>query len=298
MFHRQPLLRELKELNFMFSKLSKTKVVFVVGNHDYLKQDSYYHSFKWNSNVHALLNGHMGGVELKELKTAVYGLSYHQREITENLYDRMFAPHKQRHEILLMHGGDEKHIPVKKEVLEHLGYDYIAMGHIHKPQAVIANKAIYAGALEPIDKNDTGAHGYVKGEILENSVKTEFVPCAKREYVHIVVEVDETVTNGALKEKIRSLIQKNGLENMYKFVIRGFRDADIEFDLENMKIFGNVFEVIDETEPNYNFDHLLDKNQGNLLGRYIESLKENKKGSIEYEALQLGVQALLETKRG
>ena len=35
LFHRQPLHRELKELNYLFSRLSKTKVVFIVGNHDY-----------------------------------------------------------------------------------------------------------------------------------------------------------------------------------------------------------------------------------------------------------------------
>ncbi len=297
MFHRQPLLRELKELNFLFSKLTKTEVVFIAGNHDYLKPDSYYHTFSWNANVHPLLNGHMGGVEFKELQTTVYGLSYHQREIKESLYDRMFAPRKQKFEILLVHGGDENHIPIKKDVLEKLGYHYIAMGHIHKPQIVLQDKAIYAGALEPIDKNDIGKHGYVKGEITEKSVKTEFVPCAKREYVHMILEVDEETTNGALKETIRSQVQQYGIEHMYKFILKGFRNADIVFDLEGAKSFGNVFEVVDATEISYDFDEILQKNQGNLLGRFIESLKECEKGSIEYQALYEGVHAMLNTKR-
>ncbi len=298
MFHRQPLMRELKELNFLFSKLTKTKVVFIVGNHDYLKQDSYYHTFQWNENVYPLLNGHMGSVEFKDLETTVYGLSYHQREITEGLYDRMFAPRKQKYEILLAHGGDEKHIPVKKDTLEKLGYDYIAMGHIHKPQVILENKAIYAGALEPTDVNDTGKHGYVRGEITKQGVKAEFVSAAKREYLHLVVPVDETMTNGSIKEQIRSLIQEYGLENMYKFILRGFCDADVQFDLESAKSFGNVFEVVDETKPSYDMGKIAKQNQGNLLGRYIESLKNYDEESIEYQALHLGVQALMETKRG
>lgn len=273
-------------------------MVFIAGNHDYLKQDSYYHTFVWSENVYPLLNGHMGGVEFKDLKTTVYGLSYHQKEITENLYDRMFAPKKQRYEILLAHGGDEKHIPVKKEILEKLGYDYIAMGHIHKPQVVLENKAIYAGALEPIDKNDVGKHGYVRGEILEGEVKAEFIPCAKREYIHLIVKVDEETTNGLLKEELRGLIQKYGLEHLYKFILQGFRSADIVFELDSAKTFGNVFEIVDETEPMYDFKELSERNQGNLLGRYIETLKDYEKGSIEHQALYEGVQALLETKRG
>lgn len=298
LFHRQPLLRELKEVNYLFSKLTKTKVVFIVGNHDYLKIDSFYHDFKWNDNVHALLNGHMGGVEFADLETAVYGLSYHQREITERLYDRMFAPRKQKFEILLAHGGDEKHIPMNSEIMESLGYDYIALGHIHKPQAFIENMALYAGSLEPTDKNDTGKHGYVKGEITEDGVYVEFVPCAKREYIHCNMQVDEQTTNGSLKDEIRAVIQNNGLENMYKFILQGFRDADIEFDLENAMSFGNIFEIIDETEPFYDFETLLEQNQGNLLGRFIESMKEAEKGSVEYKALYQGVRAILETKRG
>lgn len=298
LFHRQPLHRELKELNYLFSRLSKTKVVLIVGNHDYLKQDSYYHTFTWNENVYPILNGHMGCVEFPELQTAVYGLSYHQREITEELYNHMSAPKRQPYEILLAHGGDEKHIPVRKEILDNLGYSYIAMGHIHKHQVIIPNKAIYAGALEPIDKNDLGPHGYIAGSISENGVQTEFVPSAKREYIHVRLKVDPSVTNGYLKDMIRSKIQECGLENIYKFILEGYRDLEIQFELEGIKNFGNIVEILDDTKPALDLQKLKERNQGNILGRFIESMSEYEEGSIEYEALCEGVQALLETKRG
>ena len=298
LFHRQPLLRELKELNYLFAKLTKTRVVFIVGNHDYLKPDSYYHTFKWNENVFPILNGHMGCVEFEDLQTAVYGLSYHQREITERLYDNMLAQRRQKYEILLAHGGDEKHIPVKKEVLSELGYSYIAMGHIHRPGVVIPNKAIYAGALEPIDQNDTGPHGYVKGEMSGEGVQTQFVPCAKRSYMHIVLQVEKDTTNGSLKDLIRGKIQEHGLEHIYKFILRGYRDFDVEFELENAKTFGNIAAIVDETKPALDLAKLKVYNQENLLGRFIESLEGNEEGSMEYDALYEGVKALLETKRG
>ena len=34
LFHRQPLMRELKEVNYLFSTLKKTKVVFIIGKQD------------------------------------------------------------------------------------------------------------------------------------------------------------------------------------------------------------------------------------------------------------------------
>ena len=298
LFHRQPLQRELKEVNFLFSKLTKTKVVFIVGNHDYLKLDSYYHTFAWCDNVYPLLNGHMGCVEFPELETNVYGFSYYQKEILENKYDRMFAPKKTKYEVLLAHGGDEKHIPIRKDVMNSLGYDYVALGHIHKPQVLVDNRVLYAGALEPIDKNDVGPHGYVKGSITDQGVTAEFVLYAKREYVHVTVSIDETMTNGAVNDLIRDKIQECGAQNIYKFILQGFRDTDIVFDLESMKSFGNIIEVLDETKPSYDIGKLMDKNSGNLLGKFIESFQGCEEESIEQLALYEGVQALMETKRG
>ena len=98
-------------------------------------------------------------MDFPELHTAVYGSSYHSREIREALYDSLAAGGVEPFEILLAHGGDEKHIPIAGKALSASGFDYIALGHIHKPQAVEKNRIIYAGALEPVDKNDTGPHG-------------------------------------------------------------------------------------------------------------------------------------------
>ena len=165
LFHRQPLLRELKELDYLFSELSRTKVVLIAGNHDYIRRDSYYRTFQWSGNVIPLFGRGPEYVEFPELRTAVYGLSYHSREIREPLYDSIFARGRQKYEILLAHGGDEKHIPINRGMLEKSGFDYIAMGHIHRPQALVKNRIIYSGALEPVDRNDTGPHGYVRGEI-------------------------------------------------------------------------------------------------------------------------------------
>ena len=50
----------------------------------------------------------------------------------------------------------------RRETAGGAGFSYLALGHIHKPHALLRGKAVYAGALEPIDRNDTGKHGYVE----------------------------------------------------------------------------------------------------------------------------------------
>ena len=77
--------------------------------------------------------------------------------------NRRLREESREYEILLAHGGDEKHCPFRVKKLEESGFDYIALGHIHRPQALMKDRIIYAGALEPIDRNDVEATRLCKG---------------------------------------------------------------------------------------------------------------------------------------
>ena len=293
LFHRQPLLRDLKEVNYWFSRLTHTKVVLIAGNHDYIKKGSYYRTFKWNDNVYPLFGEKMGYVLIDELDLAVYGFSYHSQEIREERYN-IKAQGLAGTEILLAHGGDDRHIPISPAALQNSGFDYIALGHIHKPQAVIKNLALYAGALEPVDKNDVGPHGFVRGEITKRGTTAMFVPFASREYIHLVLETDESMTNGSVQNSIREEICARGVENIYKIILRGMKDPDVKFTPQYMDVYGNILEILDETYPAYDYEALYEKNKDNLIGRYIESFRGCEEGSMEHLALQEGVRALFE----
>ena len=118
LFHRQPEPGELKEVNYLFSTLERTIVVLIAGNHDYLKPSSPYLDFPWNENVICLFSRGCERVRLPELKTEVYGLSYHSQEIKEPLYDEIEAERSDYFKILLAHGGDAEHIPIKKDEIQ------------------------------------------------------------------------------------------------------------------------------------------------------------------------------------
>ena len=81
---------------------------------------------------------------------------------------------------------------------------------------------------------------------------------------------------------------------IYKFILRGQRDPDVEFETEYMDDYGNIIEIEDETCPAFDYQALYEENQDNLLGKYIEEFLGCEEGSMEYQALQAGVQALLE----
>ena len=174
--------------------------------------------------------------------------------------------------------------------------DYIALGHIHLPAELAKDRMYYAGSLEPTDKNDTGKHGYIKGEIKNGRTRTEFIPFASREYVHMEVEAGREMTGREMKEKIALAIRERGIQNIYKIILRGFRDPDMIYDTDRMDSYGNIVEILDETKPAYDYEKLKKQNAGNLLGWYIESFAEAKDDSVEAIALAEGVQAMLEAK--
>lgn len=298
LFHRQPLLRELKEVDYLFRTLSRTQVVLVAGNHDYLRKNSYYRTFAWSDNVHMILSGDVSHIELADLDLAVYGLSYLEKEMPEPMYERARIEDGCKYHILLAHGGDEKHLPFRKAVVDGLGFDYVAFGHIHKPQELTPDRMAYAGALEPIDKNDTGKHGFIRGNLNESGCRIQFVPAALREYIHAEIEVEEDMTGFELRQKIRDKVETCGVQNIYKLILAGFKDPDAQFDLAGMDAYGNIIEFVDRTRPAFDFVKLLQGNRDNLMGRFIDSFGDAEPDSVEYQALCEGVQALLETKRG
>lgn len=296
LFHRQPLKRELKEADALFSRLTHTKVVFIAGNHDYIRRDSNYLDFEWSDNVYPLLGKEVEYFDFPELGTVVYGLSYHSREIKKPLYDQISPQRVEPVEILLAHGGDEKHIPIDRRELGKAGFSYVALGHIHKPHALVKDRIVYSGALEPVDKNDTGAHGYIRGEIKGNSIRVSWIPCAKREYIHAEIAVDKNDTQVSVREKTDELLKNYGNENIYKITLKGKRHPDVRFSEERICERGNIMEVADCTDPAYDIVRLAGENRGNLIGRYINRFEGCEEGSIEYDALCEGLDALLGTE--
>ncbi len=81
LFHRQPLMRELKEVNYLFSTIPDTRVYLMAGNHDFISRDSFYNTFEWNSNVIFFRSRELTCVKDPRLDVYVYGLSYYDREI-------------------------------------------------------------------------------------------------------------------------------------------------------------------------------------------------------------------------
>lgn len=298
LFHRQPLVRDLKEVNYLFTTIPNVKVILIAGNHDRIRDNSALLSFAWSPNVTFLMEPTLRSVYFEDINTEVYGFSYHTTEIKKPLLEDIQVPLNNRIQILMAHGGDASHLPLNFNSLELSPFSYIALGHIHKPQLIAEDKMAYCGSPEPLDLTETGIHGYFTGEIHPVTRKLthlEFVPAASLQYMPLAVNVSKETTNGELADRIEAEIKKRGTNNIYRFRIKGMRDPDIEFDLSSLQTFYRIAEVIDDTEPDYDFSTLFAEHSSDMIGFFIQALQNDDMGPVEKKALYYGVNALLHT---
>lgn len=293
LFHRQPLMRELKEVNYQFSRIPQTQVVLIAGNHDHLTPNSCYRTFQWGENVHFLKEEQIDYVELEGLDTRVYGLSYWHKEISSPLYQNVRAEEGNYCNILLAHGGDEKHIPFRSNDFARAGFDYVAFGHIHKPMQLVKDQVVMAGALQPIDSNDAGEHGYFLGEIREHTCSVQFVPLHYCEYVPLNLKVSREITQGALQEFVTERIRKAPAYQKFKITLTGFCDGEAPVDTEKLKTMERVVQVVNQCQPDYDFEKLKLQYGQQILGRYIRMMEEMPQDEVTKKALYYGVEALM-----
>lgn len=298
LFHRQPLMKDLKEVNYLFSTAPSVKIIIIAGNHDRIRDNSALLSFTWSPNVTFLMDENLTSVYFEDINTEVHGFSYHRAEIKEPLLDDIQVPLNSRIQILMAHGGDPAHLPISFNSLELSPFSYIALGHIHKPHIVVEGKMAYCGSPEPLDLTETGPHGYYMGEIhpvTRKLLSLKFVPASSLQYVPLAVNVSKDTTNGELSDRIAREIQNRGEQNIYRFRLKGMRDPEIEFDLEQLSSRFRIAEIIDDSEPQYDFSALFAEHSSDMIGFYIQALQKDDMSPVEKKALYYGVNALLRT---
>lgn len=73
------------------------------------------------------------------------------------------------------------------------------------------------------------------------------------------------------------------------------RDPDISFDLDALKLRFRIADIIDETEPQYDFSALFAEHPSDMIGFYIQALKKPDMSRWRKRLLFYGIHALLLT---
>ena len=265
----------------------------IAGASDYITEDSPWKTYPWQSWVHMLSDKHCMNVQLGNINTSVHGCSYYAPTEGKPYLEDARPDKESEYQILLGYTGDDNHMPADLSELSEKGFDYIALGYAHKASVMQSMHMAYAGSLEPLSVQETGKHGFILGEINEDSTTIRFVPFACREYINIKVRLSSDITEDELEEKLTAAINQYGSDNIFTISLEGRYQPKEPYDRARLLALGNVADVKDGTMPDYNLVALLDEHKDDMIGMYLEEFLKEPAGTREQKALYCGLEALL-----
>ena len=295
LFHMPPSDGMLRDVDYMLSKLTSTKTIIVAGNHDYMKPDSPMANYRFSSKTIYLSADKISNVYMKDINTCVTGFSYSSKENEDDIINHIKPAKPGAFNILLAHGGDAKHCPFNKKTLRESNFDYVALGHIHKPEVIKENQVIMCGSLEPIDYTDTGTRGYIYGEVSDGVVKTQFVPVAKRAYMNLLINIKPDHSPAMILDLVDKQIRNLGEQNIYRILVKGHNHNRDVFDFSRLIEKYNIYEVVSEdSQSEYDINQIYQENQDNLIGKFVNQLSDNYYNDEVYrKAVHYGLDVLL-----
>lgn len=284
----------IEYINNLFKEIPETKIFISPGNHDPFLKNSYYNEYEWNENVY-IFNNEIGLYEFEDVD--IYGFGFNDFYCNNFNVEEIKIKNIEKLNILVIHGdidasknADVLYNPVTNSELSTLGFDYIAMGHIHKRQTINKN-IVYPGSTVSLGFDEPGEHGMLEVNLEKNSLKINFIKLDSREFIEQEFDTSEINTQEELIEKINGLnLEEN---NMYKIILVGTR----KFEIEKNKILKlinkeNILKIKNNTKIKYNLEEL--SKQNNLKGIFVKEMlellkNEPEKKEIIQDALEIGL---------
>ena len=240
--YEQEYIREstIEYINNLFKTIPETRIFISPGNHDPFLSNSFYNTFNWNKNV-TIFNSEIKIIETEEAD--IYGFGFTDFYCENSRIEEIKLKNKNKINILITHGAldasktlDMQYNPLNSNKLKEIGFDYIALGHIHKANYENnKNNFIYPGSLISFGFDELGEHGFLDIKINKNKIEEN-----KINNLEIKNEIEENKINSL---EIKSKIEKNKINNLEeknyekdKIEIKFLRADERKFEEESIDI--------------------------------------------------------------
>lgn len=306
----------IEYINNLFKEIPNTQIFISPGNHDPFLINSFYNTFEWNNNV-TIFNSEIKIIETEEAD--IYGFGFTDFYCENSQIEKINIKNKNKINILITHGSldasktlDMQYNPLNSNKLKEIGFDYVALGHIHKANyeenyEENKNNFIYPGSLISFGFDELGEHGFLDVEINKNNSeknnlinlnnseinnnnlkinkKIKFIKVDKRIFEEIKLNISEINSEEELIEKIKNV--KTDKKRNYKIILEGYKNIEIDLNkIQKMVLNENILKIKDFSKVKYDIKELA--NQNNLKGVFINRIlqKEEERLCTKEEAEQ------------
>ncbi|TYU57616.1 metallophosphoesterase family protein [Listeria monocytogenes] len=211
--------KEMKRL-----EAANIPVFMIHGNHDFIEKHK--EKLALPSNVHVFSEQ----VEVMSYKTAtgvsvnIYGFSYNERHIRSSRVGEYKIQGDADFHIALLHGSEvsssEEHdvyAPFRVQEISKKGFDYWALGHIHKRQLLTESPSIYyPGNIQGRNRKESGEKGASIVTLSEASTTIDFIGTSPIIWEEAVITLPEnSEINAFYRETTKLLESYQGRSHSY-----------------------------------------------------------------------------------
>ncbi|MBR3881917.1 MAG: metallophosphoesterase [Clostridia bacterium] len=283
-----------------FNRIPNTKIFITPGNHDPYLKNSYYATHDFGDNVMVFSSPKVEKYEDENVN--VYGMAFNDFYMNSSELESVNVPFSNKLNILVAHcdlngSKDEdgfSYNPALESKLNGLGFDYIALGHVHKNNIENKNKIYYPGSTISLGFDELGSHGMIAGDITKSGFSMEFVELDDRKFEEIEIAVDGLNSKEELAEKILDRYIND--MTMYKIVLVGRRNFEIDTRLLlQMVSHDNILKIKDCTNLAIDLEHiaLQDTLKGMFVREVCKMYEQGLCSEKEYQkAIEIGLEAM------
>lgn len=290
----------IEYVNKIFEEIPDTQIFIAPGNHDPYIKNSFYSTYTWSKNVH-IFNENIEKIDFEDAH--IYGFGFTDFYCKQSEIEEIQVEEPDDINILITHGSLDggsddlrEYNPLRQSKLKQLDFDYIALGHIHKPyyNEEKNQKIFYPGSTISLGFDELGEHGVLVGDIEKDELKVKFMTIDPRQYEEKEIDITEMTSNEEVLEKLQNLVLNN--ENLYKIILVGKRYFTLNIDeIKKLNSRENIVKIKDKTKVGIDIERIAEEN--NVRGIFVRNMLERKEREnldedfIE-KAIEIGLEVL------
>lgn len=290
----------IEYVNKLFEEIPDTQIFIAPGNHDPYIKNSFYSTYTWSKNVH-IFNENIEKIDFEDAH--IYGFGFTDFYCKQSEIEEIQVEEPDDINILITHGSLDggsddlrEYNPLRQSKLKQLDFDYIALGHIHKPyyNEEKNQKIFYPGSTISLGFDELGEHGILVGDIEKDELKVKFMTIDPRQYEEKKVDITEMTSNEEVLEKLQNLVLNN--ENLYKIILVGKRYFTLNIDeIKKLNSRENIVKIKEKTKVGIDIERIAEEN--NVRGIFVRNMLERKEREnldedfIE-KAIEIGLEVL------
>ncbi|MBQ7097141.1 MAG: DNA repair exonuclease [Clostridia bacterium] len=294
------------------SQIPDTVIAISPGNHDCACPESIYRTAKFPQNV-VIFSSFSHSFDFPHKNVCLFGAAFTDSFQQTPLLNGQIKLSPDRINICVLHGDlvstatESSYNPITTNAICECGFDYLALGHIHKRTEIKKlgkTYFSYCGCPDGRGFDEDGSHGVYLGTISKGNCKLEYTEMSSRQYILDHTDITGCKTSLDITSKILAQLKENYSpdygKNLYRISLTGSTnvvflpnitqiEAALSDEVEYIRISDNT--VTDLSDIN------LIAAENSLRGIFVQKMLQMTEDADEAQkelhtlALQLGLKA-------